>query len=271
MQRFKLDVTIRPTGDLRHDVKQIKRIERLGFDGIWISETAHNPFLLLTVAASETQRIRLGTADALAFPRSPMVMAQIAWDLARLCGDRFVLGLGMPAREDLERRFSENWSDPIARMREYIESLRAIWDTFQTGARLRYRGEHYQFRLMAPFFNPGPISHPAIPICLAGGSPSICQLAGELAQSLRAPTNPTPAFLREVVMPALENGLRAAGRARNDIAVTVPVSVASSKPGDAYSRFVERYAGFADRVILEWKADDLALFEAIADSRADSI
>lgn len=270
MHPFKLDVTITPTGDLRHDVEQIKRVEKLGFDGIWIRETARNPFFLLTVAAAETQRIRLGTADALAFPRSPMVTAQIAWDLARQCGDRFVLGLGIPARQDLERRFSENWSDPVARMREYIESLRAIWETFQTGARLRYRGEHYQFRLMAPFFNPGPISHSAIPICLAGESASICQLAGEISQGLRAPPNPTPAYLREVVMPALENGLRAAGRARHDIDVTVPVSVASAKPGNVYNRIVERYAGVADRVSLEWKADDPALFEAIADSRAAS-
>ncbi len=271
MQPFKLDVTIKPTGDLRHDVEQIKRVEQLGFDGIWINETAHNPFFLLTVAAKKTHRIHLGTADALAFPRSPMVTAQIAWDLARQCEDRFVLGLGIPAREDLERRFSENWSEPVARMREYSESLRAIWDTFQTGARLRYRGEHYQFRLMAPFFNPGPISHPAIPICLAGDGPGICQLAGELAQGLRAPPNPRPAYLREVVIPALENGLRAAGRARNDIAVTVPIFADSAKRGNVYNSIVERYAGVADRVSLAWIADDPALFEAIADSRAANI
>ncbi len=337
MQPIKLDVAIMPSGDLRHDVRQIKRAEQLGFDAVWISETAHNPFFPLTLAAAETSRVLLGTQGAVAFPRSPMVSAQIAWDLARQADGRFILGLDAQVRAHIERRFGEDWGDPVGRMREYIESLRAIWNTFQTDARLRYRGEHYQFRLMAPFFNPGPNPHPTIPIYLTGVNPKICQLAGELGQGLHAPALHTLSYLREVIMPAVEAGLSAGERERSDIVVTAPVFVISgetdgerrratvtvrerlafyasapayrqvmsahgwgrladelrlmarekrwadmknavvddvlreiaifAEPGDVYARIVERYGGIADRVCLEWSADNPQLFEAIARSR----
>lgn len=217
---MKLDVAIRPSGDLRYDVERIQRAEALGFDAVWVSESARNPFLLLTVAAAETEKILLGTRIALAFPRSPMVTAQIAWDLARQSEGRFMLGLGSQTREHIEGRFSEEWRDPMGRMREYVESLRAIWDTFQTGARLRYRGEHYQFRLMAPFFNPGPNDNPAIPVFLGSLNPLMCQLAGETCDGLHAHPYHAPAYLREVVLPAVETGLRRADRARSDFVMT---------------------------------------------------
>ena len=249
MNAIKLDVLITPSGDLQHDVQQIKRAEALGFDAVRVAEAAHNPFYPLTIAAKETHKIRLGTHAALAFPRSPMATAQIAWDLARQSGGRFDLGLGTHFPQHIESRFSETWSDPIGRLREYVESLRAIWDTFQTDARLRYRGEHYQFRLMAPFFNPGPISHPAIPIYLAGNNPGIFQLAGEICQGLQAPALHTRAYLREIVAPAVERGLDAAGRERSDFEVTAAVSVISGSSNDerrkAASALRERIAQYA--------------------------
>ena len=236
MQAIKLDVAIRPSGDLRHDAEQIKRAEQLGFDAVWVSETAHNPFFPLTIATKETKRIQLGAQAAAAFPRSPMVTAQIAWDLARQSNGRFMLGLGAQTREHIERRFSEDWGDPVGRMREYIESLRAIWDSFQTDARLRYRGKHYQFRLMAPFFNPGPISHPAIPIFLTGLNPKICQLAAEIGQGLHAPALHTPSYLRKVAIPAIEKGLAMAHRERNDFVLTASVFVLSGETDGEWNR-----------------------------------
>ena len=229
MQLIKLDATIAPSGDLRHDAEQIKRAEQLGFDAVWVSETAHNPFFPLTLAAKATNRIRLGTQAAAAFPRSPMVTAQIAWDLARQSDGRFILGLGTQARAPIERGFSEDGIDPIGRMREYVASLRAIWDTFQTNARLRFRGEHYTFRLMAPFFNPGPISQPTIPIYLAGDQPELCRLAGEICQGLHAHAFHTPAYLQELAMPAVEAGLVEAGRARSEFVVAAPVFIISGE------------------------------------------
>lgn len=222
---MKLDLAIIPSGNPRRDIAVMKRAEQLGFDAAWVSEAAHNPFIPLTLAAKETGRIRLGTQVAQAFPRSPMVTAQIAWDLSRQSGGRFILGLGTQTQSNNEERFSEDGEDPVGRMREYIESLRAIWQTFQTNARLRYRGEHYRFRLMAPFFNPGPISHPAIPIYLAGVNPGFCQLAGEIGQGLHAPAFHTRAYLRNVVLPAVEAGLRTAERTRRDFTLAVPVTV----------------------------------------------
>lgn len=337
MPAIKLDVAIRLTGDLQHDAEQIRRAEQFGFDAVWVSESAHNPFFPLSLAAKETDRVGLGTRDAVAFPRSPMVAAQIAWDLARQTDGRFILGLSMLQREHIERRFSEDWRDPVGRMREYIESLRAIWDSFQTGARLRYRGKHYQFRLMAPFFNPGPIACPKVPIYLAGDDPEVYQLAGEICQGLHAHEVHTASYLREVVIPAVEKGLEIAGRERSDFQVTAPVFVMSAasisertraaravserlaafssnpgfrrvmslhgweaqadeieelagkrrwaavqdamtddilreyaiiaEPREVFAALVDRYAGIADRVCLEWRADSPSLFEAIAGSR----
>ena len=220
---MKLDLTFSPSNDFRRDAAHIQRAEQLGVNAAWTAETARNPFFPLTLAAPQTQTIHLGTQVAVAFPRSPMVTAQIAWDLARQSDGRFILGLGTQVRTHIERRFAEDWVDPVGRMREYIESLRAIWDTFQTDARLRFRGDHYRFRLMAPFFNPGPIQHPDIPIFLAGVNPKMCELAGELCQGMHAHPFHTAAYLRETVLPALSTGLRKAERARSDIAITVPV------------------------------------------------
>ena len=224
---MKLDVSIMPSGNVRHDLEAVKRAEQLGFGAAWITETAQNPFFPLTLAAKETNRIRLGTQGALAFPRSPMVTAQIAWDLARQSEGRFVLGLGTHAQAHIEGDLSKEWRDRVGRMREYIESLRAIWNTFQTDARLRYRGQYYRFRLMAPFFNPGPISHPAIPIYLEGLNPALCRLAGEACQGLHAPAFHNASYLRDVVLPAIEAGLRVLGRARSEFALVVPIFVIS--------------------------------------------
>ena len=220
---MKLDLRFSPSNDFHRDAAHILRAEQLGLNAAWTAESVHNPFFPLTLAAPHTQSIQLGTQVALAFPRSPMVTAQIAWDLARQSDGRFILGLGTQVRTHIERRFAEDWVDPVGRMREYIESLRAIWDTFQTDARLRFRGDHYQFRLMAPFFNPGPIQHPDIPIFLAGVNPKMCELAGELCQGLHAHPFHSAAYLRETVLPALSTGLRKAERDRSDIAIAVPV------------------------------------------------
>ncbi|MCY3574595.1 MAG: TIGR03617 family F420-dependent LLM class oxidoreductase [Chloroflexi bacterium] len=233
---MKFDISFFPSGDLRADADLIASAEAAGFSAAWGGETARNPFLPLTIAASASESILLGTQSAVAFPRSPMVTAQIAWDLARQSNGRFVLGLGAQERAHIEQRFSETWTDPVGRMREYIESLRAIWATFQHDARLRYRGQHYQFRLMSPFFNPGPNAEPDIPIFLAGANPGLCRLAGETCAGLHAPALHTVNSLREQVLPAIKAGLAAVGRARADFALAVPVWVVSGDDAQAIQR-----------------------------------
>jgi probable F420-dependent oxidoreductase len=186
--------------------------EALGFAALWTPETGHNPFLPLAIAAEHTSRIALGTSVAIAFPRSPMVTAQIAWDLAAFSGGRFVLGLGTQVRAHVERRFSSAFDQPVARLRDYILALRAIWQTFQGGARLNYRGEFFQHTLMSPFFNPGPIAHPEIPIYIAGVNAGLAQLAGELCDGFHAHPFNSATYLREQLRPQIAAGAAKAGR-----------------------------------------------------------
>ena len=204
--------------------------EAAGVAALWTTETKHDPFLPLTLAAAATQRTELGTAVAVAFARSPVATAGAAWDLARLSGGRFTLGLGSQVRAHVERRFGMPWSDrPVARMREYVRVVRAAWEAWQTGARPSFRGEHYRFTLMTPFFDPGPIEHPTIPIYLAGVGAGMTRLAGEVADGLLVHPFHTRAWLEDVVRPAVAAGARAAGRDEADIRFGGSIIVATSE------------------------------------------
>jgi probable F420-dependent oxidoreductase len=193
-----------------------RKVEALGFDALWSAETQHDPFLPLAVAATVTSRIRLGTSIAVAFPRSPMVLAHIAWDLAKASGGRFTLGLGSQVKGHNERRFSVKWEAPAPRMREIVLALRAIWDTWQNGTKLAFKGQHYRFDLMTPFFNPGPIEHPKVPVYIAGVNQHMCRVAGEVCDGLHVHPFNSPKYLREYVQPAVNEGLKTAGKRRED-------------------------------------------------------
>ncbi|NDJ61458.1 MAG: TIGR03617 family F420-dependent LLM class oxidoreductase [Chloroflexi bacterium] len=225
---MQFDVTIFPD-DLNTAANIARAVEDRGFGGLWTSETAHNPFLPLTHAAAATERLLLGTAIAVAFPRSPMITAQIAWDLAAQSGGRFVLGLGTQVKPHIQRRFSTPWTPPAPRLREYVESLRAIWANFQTNKPLRYMGEHYQFTLMSPFFSPGPIEHPDIPIYIAGVNKILCRLAGEMCAGFHVHPFHTLGYLRELIIPNIEHGATKAGRTRADCALSCAIFVVTGR------------------------------------------
>jgi probable F420-dependent oxidoreductase len=197
-------------------VPQVAReAEEIGFGALWVPETKHDPFLPLVLAAEHTKRIRLGTAVAIAFPRSPMVLANIGWDLAKFSGGRFILGLGTQVKGHNERRFSVPWVPPGPRLRDMILAIRAIWDSWQNGTRLNFHGTHYTHTLMTPFFNPGPIEHPNVPIFIGGVNPYMCHLAGEVADGLLMHSLNSVTYIRSVVLPALEQGLQKSGRSRS--------------------------------------------------------
>jgi probable F420-dependent oxidoreductase len=210
---MKLDV-----GMLTHDLKTIpayaRKVEALGFDCLWSAETQHDPFLPLAVAATVTSRIKLGTSIAVAFPRSPMILAHIAWDLQKASDGRFILGLGTQVKGHNERRFSVKYESPGPKLREAVLAMRAIWNTWQHGAKLDFKGKFYRFDLMTPFFNPGPIAHPDVPIYIAGVNQYICRVAGEVCDGLHVHPFNSPKYLREYVRPAVEEGRRLAGRDR---------------------------------------------------------
>ena len=188
------------------------RIERIGFDAIWSFEIAHDPFFPLLEAALATGRLRIGTNIAVAFARTPFSMAVSAWDLQVASRGRLLLGLGTQVRPHVERRFSAEFDHPAARIVDYIDCLRAIWATFQTGARPRYEGRFYRFTLINDFFNPGPIDDPDIPIYLAGVNPRMAAAAGEAADGFNVHPMHSPGYLREVIHPALDEGARKRGR-----------------------------------------------------------
>jgi probable F420-dependent oxidoreductase len=204
------------TFDLREIPAYSRRAEELGVGALWSAETKHDPFLPLAVAGANTSRVQLGTAIAVAFPRSPMILAHTAWDLQQASGGRFVLGLGTQVKAHNERRFSVKWVPPGPRLREVVLALRAIWACWQEGAPLDFRGQSYRFDLMTPFFNPGPIEHPRIPIYIAAVNPYMAQMAGEICDGLHVHSFHSPKYLREVLHPAVEAGLAKSGRSRKD-------------------------------------------------------
>ncbi|HSE94158.1 MAG TPA: TIGR03617 family F420-dependent LLM class oxidoreductase [Methylomirabilota bacterium] len=212
---MKLDVGM-PTHDLKSIPAYARKVEALGFDCLWSSETQHDPYLPLAVAATVTARMKLGTAIAVVFPRSPMITAHIAWDLQKASDGRFILGLGTQVKGHNERRFSVKFESPGPKMREAVRALRAIWDCWQNGTKLNFKGEFYRFDLMTPFFSPGPIDHPKIPIYIAGVNRYICRVAGEVCDGLHVHPFNSAKYLREYVHPAVEEGLRASGRTRED-------------------------------------------------------
>jgi probable F420-dependent oxidoreductase len=253
----KLDVRLR--GPLSGAAEQARRAEALGFDGAWTSETQHDAFLPLILAAEHTTRLTLGTSIAVAFGRSPIVTAHLSWDLAALSQGRFLLGLGTQVKGHIERRYGLTWDSPGPRLRDYILALRAIWNSWQHGTPLNYRGQFYSHTLMTPFFNPGPIPHPRIPIHMAGVQPYMCRLAGELCDGFQVHPFHSAKYLREVVLPNVEEGLRTSGRTRANICLASSVFIvtgADSAQMEAARRSVETQIGFYAstpnyRVVLE--------------------
>ena len=191
-----------------------KQMEEIGYDGLTSPESGHDPFLPLMIAAEHTQHVTVGTNVAIAFPRSQMVTAQLAWDLANYTGGRFTLGLGSQVKGHNERRYSTAWpSPPGPRMREYYLCLRAIFQSFQNPAKPTYfEGEHYRFTMLPPFFNPGPIEHPNVPLYSAAANPYMARLSGELCEGLRLHPIATFRYTREVILPAVAEGAARGGR-----------------------------------------------------------
>ncbi|RVW05939.1 TIGR03617 family F420-dependent LLM class oxidoreductase [Rhodococcus spongiicola] len=191
-----------------------RRAEAAGYDGLHVSETVHDPFLLALLALQSTDRIVVRTSVALAFVRSPLLTAYAAWDLSKMSGGRFHLGLGSQIRQNIEERYAMEWSAPAARMREYVGVVRSAFATFRTGELVAYEGNRYRFTRMQPYFNPGPDADTAIPpIYLGGVGQRMLRVAGEVADGLIThPTNSDPRYLVDECLPALAEGASTRGR-----------------------------------------------------------
>lgn len=221
--------------------------EEIGYDGLWTAETAHEPFMPLAVAATVTQRVNLGTAIAVAFPRNPTVLAHTAWDLQANSNGRFLLGLGTQVKGHNERRYGVPFVAPVKKLREMILATRAVWNCWQNNTPLRFEGEFYRLTLMTPFFSPSKIDHPKIPIYVAGVNRLIAEMVGELCDGFHVHPLNSPKFLRESLIPSIETGARRTGRSRQDVELTTQALTAtgtSSKAIAEQREEIRRQIGF---------------------------
>ena len=208
------------TSNLKNIPEEARWAESMGYDGLCTEETGHDPFLPLLLAASTTSRVTLETRVAIAFPRSPMVVAYTAMDLHGFSGGRFRLGLGTQVKGHNERRFSVKWGAPGPRLREYIQSLHAIWENWQEGTELDFQGQFYSFTLMTPFFSPGasPVGPP--PVFISALNPFNCRVAGEVCDGLALHPITSPKYLTDVIKPNIAKGAEKAGRSPADVTLT---------------------------------------------------
>ncbi len=233
---MELDASLPPVNF--SDVPAIARAaEALGFSALWSTETLHDPFLPGAMVAEHTQRISFGTAVAIAFARSPTTLAHTAWDLAQASNGRFILGLGTQVKAHIERRFGMPWPESVVgKLREQIGAIHALWNCWQNGAQLNFRGEYYRLSLMSPFFNPGRIQNPEIPIYIAGVNTGLARLAGEMADGFLVHPFHSSRYLEEVLVPAFRQGQEKAGRSPSALKVSATVFVVTTPEEDAFVR-----------------------------------
>lgn len=224
------------TSDLEMVPLVIAEIEARGYDCAFSAEINNEPFFPLVLAAEHSKNIALTTSISVALARNPMTMANLAWDLNQYSKGRFTLGLGSQIEAHITRRFGMPWSKPAARMREFIQALRAIWDCWETGNKLDFRGEFYQHTLMTPMFVPGKKDFSAPPIRLAAVGPKMTEVAGEVADGMIAHGFTTARYLEEVTLPAVEAGLRKAGKQRSDFDISSPIMVVSGVDSEAFEQ-----------------------------------
>ena len=245
MEIMKFDATL-PLVGLK-DIPAIARAaQEIGFDALWAQETQHDPFLPCALIAEHSTRLNCGTAVAVSFARSPANIAYAAWDLAAQSDGRFILGLGTQVKAHIERRFGQPWPEsPVKKLREQIQVIRALWDCWQNGTKLNFRGEYYKITLMPPFFNPGPLPHPnplpmgegtLIPIYIAGVNTGLAKLAGELCEGFLVHPFHSPRYLKEVMLPTIEEGASKTSRKQGDVSVSVTTFAATTSEEMNFAR-----------------------------------
>ena len=227
----------------QHDLTQVpaaaRAAEAAGYDGLSTSENKNDPFLAHAVAAVETQRVSLETSIAISFSRSPMVVANVCWDLQNASRGRFVLGLGSQVRAHNENRFSVPWTAPAPRMREYVLALRAIWRNWEKGDKLDFRGAHYNFTLMTPNFTPTSTHQPPVPITIAAVGPAMLRVAGETCDGVRLHGFCTRKYIDDVVMQELRTGMAKSGRRREHFQILGGGFIATGPDEASVAKMVE--------------------------------
>ncbi|QGG96931.1 TIGR03617 family F420-dependent LLM class oxidoreductase [Actinomarinicola tropica] len=222
-----------------HAAQQLARhAADTGHAGLVITEAGRTAYLSCAAAALAAD-VDLLTGIAVAFPRSPMVTAQIAWELADATDGRFRLGLGTQVRAHIERRYNAPFDPPGPRIRDYIGAVRACFDAFRGASPLDYHSDHYELTLLPPVWSPGPIGPPDPPIDLAAVSPWMLRLAGQVADGVHVHPLNTRTYLADTVLPQLAAGAQRAGRHLEDFEIIVPAFLVVGDTPDERDRWRE--------------------------------
>lgn len=226
-----------PPVSLSSVAETARHAEQIGFDALWSSETSHDPFLPGVLISEHTQTLRFGTAIAVSFARSPATLAYTAWDLAHFSSGRFILGLGTQVKAHIERRFGMSWPDSVVgKLREQIRAIRAFWANWQENTPLDFKGEYYRLNLMSPFFNPGRIPHPHIPIFIAGVNHGLAHLAGEAADGFLVHPFHSVSYLKQVLLPAIHSAAQQQNRPPSAIQISITAFTVTSKEEADFAR-----------------------------------
>jgi probable F420-dependent oxidoreductase len=213
-----------------HDFQELAgRAAGAGFAGLVVTEAGRTAYLSCAAAALAGVDLDLATGVAVAFPRSPMVTASVAWELAEASNGRFRLGLGPQVRAHVERRYSAAFERPGPRMRDYVRSLRAIFRAFRGEEPLQYHGEFYDFSLLPSIWSPGPIAVPDPPIDVAAVNPWMLRMAGADADGVHVHPLNTTTYYEQTLAPNVREGLVAQEREPGSFSLFVPLFTA---PGD---------------------------------------
>lgn len=234
---MKVDASI--AADMQRIGDQAQRLEALGYDGLRLAELNHDPFMPLAIAAEHTRSIELVTSVAVAFARNPMSMAIQAHDLNAFSGGRLVLGLGSQVKPHIERRFSMPWHKAAAQMREYIAAMNAIFDCWYDGQRLEFMGEYYQHTLMPATFRPEDTNGPRPRIVLSATGPLMTKVAAEVADGMIMHPFSSEKYMREVTIPAIEEGLHTSARTLADFELDYAPMIATGMSEETLRKAVE--------------------------------
>jgi probable F420-dependent oxidoreductase len=229
-----------PMRDWTATAAAARSAETAGYDAVMTVELGHDVFAALAIAAMATQRAELTPSVAVAFPRSPTVLASQAWDLQANSRGRFVLGLGSQVKGHNERRFGIAWTAPAPRLRDYVRALRAIWRAWETRGKLDFHSEHYTLTLMTPDFSPEPTGLPMVPITIAAVGEAMLRVAGQVADGVRLHPLCSRRYLEEICLPQIVIGTARGGRARDNFDVHGGGFVATGPDDSAVAAAMEQ-------------------------------
>jgi probable F420-dependent oxidoreductase len=223
-----------------HTAQLARDIEGAGFSGMLFTETTQTPWMAIAAAATAAPTLELSTGIAVAFPRSPMIAAGIAWELAENTGGRYRLGLGSQVKAHIERRYGAEFDPPGPRLRDYVQAVQACFRAFRGEGPLAHDGPYYKLSLLPAMWAPRRHSHGDIKIDVSAVGPWMCRMAGEVADGIHVhPLHSLP-YLQTRLLPSVAEGAARASRSANEVALIIPVFAVPGDTPEEQAPLIER-------------------------------